>query len=294
MKCKGGHTMKQPHITSAKRQRGFVNTLVRIPLIAYVITIIVPFIFMLLNSFKTNQEFYNNFWSLPETFRFDNYTLGLELSGIPTLLLNTLYIVFMSSVINIMLSAMIAYVISRTDFKHSKKVYNYFLIGMMTPGIVCIIPVFFVARVLGMYNTREILFLVYAAFNMSFSVFVMCSFFKTLPRELEEAAYIDGATYFQTFWKVMFPLSKPGLITIGVFGFLEYWNDYLIAMTLVLDEAKKTVSLGVMKMQAANAVRTDWGPLFAVCIMAMLPVLLVYSIFQGKLTAGLTAGAVKG
>ncbi len=281
-------------VKSIQASRITTNTITRVLLILYLLTIIVPFIFMLMNSLKTNQEFYSSIWSLPANFLIENYARGLEISNIPQLFTNTIYIVFAASLINIMAASLLAYAISRTGFKFSDAVYKYLLIGLLTPGIVCIIPVFFVIRILRLYNTQPGLILVYASFNMAFSVFVMYSFFKTLPRDLEDAAFIDGATYFQTYWRVMFPLTKPGLITIGVFGFLEYWNDYLLAMTLIIDEPLKTVSLGVMKMQAANNVRTDWGPLFAVCIMAMIPVLLVYSLFQGKLTAGLTAGAIKG
>lgn len=281
-------------IRSAKKTQRIINNIVRIPMILYLVSIVVPFFFMLMNSFKSNREFYNNFWSIPEKLLIGNYAMGLELSGILYLFRNTVYIVIFASIINIFFASMLSYSISRTGFKYSGTLYKYLLIGMLTPGIICLIPVFFVIRILGLYNTREALIIVYSAFNMSFSVFVMYSFFKTLPKDLEEAAYIDGATYFQTFWKIMFPLAKPGIITIGIFGFLDYWNDYLMAMTLVVNEKLKTVSQGVMKMQAANNVRTDWGPLFAVCIMAMIPVLLIYALGQGKLTAGLTAGAVKG
>jgi ABC-type glycerol-3-phosphate transport system permease component len=273
---------------------GFAGTLIRIPMILYAIMIIIPFFFMLLNSLKTNQEFYSNFWKLPSALRFDNYLAGLDKSGIINLFANTLYVVFLGLILNILPASMISYVIARTQFKFSEGLYKFFLIGLLTPGIICLIPVFFVTRVMHIYNTREALAIVYAAFEMAFSVFVMTSFFKTLPKELEEAAYIDGAGYFRTFWSIIFPLTRPGLITIGVFDFLEYWSDYLVAMTLVVDERLKTVSQGVMKLQMANAVRTDWGPLFSVCIMSMVPIVLIYAFFQGKLTEGLTAGAVKG
>jgi ABC-type glycerol-3-phosphate transport system permease component len=275
-------------------RRWFMNIIVRIPMVLYTIVIIIPFLFLLLNSLKTNQEFYNNFWKLPAVLRLDNFSAGLQKSNIHHLFINTLYIVFLGLAVNMLPASMISYVIARTQFKFADAIYKYFLLGLLTPGIICLIPVFFVVRLMHIHNTREALAIVYAAFEMAFSVFVMTSFFKTLPRELEEAAYIDGAGYFRTFWHIVFPLTRPGLITIGVFNFLEFWNDYLIAMTIVLDDRLKTVSQGVMKLQTANAVHTDWGPLFAVCIMAMVPVVLVYALFQNRLTEGLTTGAVKG
>ena len=270
------------------------GVLIRIPLWFYVITIIIPFVFMAMNSLKTNQEFYANFWGWPAEPQWGNYTFGLQRSGILDMFVNTIFVVAGAEIVNIFTASMLAYVIARGKLKRPQLLFGYLLVGLLTPGIICLIPVFFVALILQMYDMRSVLILVYAAFNMAFSVFVMVAFFKSLPTELEEAAVIDGAGYSQTFWRVMFPLTKPGIITIGVFGFLEYWNDYLLAMTLISTEAKKTVFLGVMKMQAANAVRTDWGPLMAVCIFAMAPVMIVYAIFQGRLTEGLTSGAVKG
>jgi N-acetylglucosamine transport system permease protein len=284
-------------VKASKKQKhsSFIShTLIRIPLILYVCTIIIPFSFMVINSFKSSKEFYNNFWSLPSTLNFENYKNAIDATGIANMFLNTVFIVACALVINIAISSMIAYVIARMNVRLGDAMYKFFLFGMLTPGIVTLIPLFLIARTIGLFNTRIILILVYAGFEVPFAVFVFTSFYKTLPSALEEAAYIDGATRYQTFFRVIFPLSIPGIVTVGVFNFIEYWNDYLIAMTLVVDESKKTVSLGVMKLQAANAVRTEWGQLFAVCTLVVLPVLLVYIIFQRNLTSGLTAGAVKG
>jgi N-acetylglucosamine transport system permease protein len=275
-------------------KQAIFHTLIRIPLMIYVLTIIVPFVFMIINSFKSSREFYNNFWSLPSTFNFDNYLGAIKTSGILHMFGNTIFIVLCSLALNIVVSSMIAYVIARSKSRVSGAMYKFFLIGMLTPGIVALIPLFLIARTIGLFNTRAILILVYTGFEVPFSVYVFTSFYKTLPGVLEEAAYIDGASRYTTFWRVIFPLSTPGIITVGVFNFIEYWNDYLIAMTLVVEEGKKTVSLGVMKLQAANNVRTEWGQLFAVCIMVILPVLFIYIVFQRYLTGGMTAGAVKG
>ena len=275
-------------------RRGLAHTLIRIPLILYVLAIVVPFAFMVINSFKTSQEFYNNFWSLPSVLNFDNYLGAVESTGILNMFSNTVFIVVCSLALNILVSSMIAYVIARNLTRAGGAMYKFFLFGMLTPGIVTLIPLFLIARAIGLFNTRAILILVYTGFEVPFSVYVFTSFYRTLPSVMEEAAYIDGASRYRTFWQVIFPLSTPGIITVGVFNFIEYWNDYLIAMTLVVDEGKKTVSLGVMKLQAANAVRTEWGQLFAVCTLVILPVLLVFIVFQRYLTGGLTAGAVKG
>jgi len=284
-------TISRPHRSGGSIAR---DVIINVLLILYTMTVIIPLAFMLLNSFKTNQEFFADFWALPSSLNFIHYQEAIENTGIIRMFGNTIIIVLAALALNIVTSAMIAYVIARSGSKISDPMYKFFLFGMLTPGVVTLIPLFLIARTIHLYNTRTILILVYAGFEMSFSVYVFTGFFKTLPGSLEEAAYIDGASRYQTFWKILFPLSKPAVVTVGVFNFIEYWSDYLLAMTLVSDESKKTVSLGVMKLQVANAVRTEWGQLFAVCVLVIIPVLLIYIIFQRQLTGGLTAGAVKG
>ena len=150
------------------------------------------------------------------------------------------------------------------------------------------------ARVIGLYNSRAILIIAYSVFSLPFGVFVLTAFFKTLPSELEQSAKIDGAGYLATFLRIILPLAKPGLITIGVFNFLDYWNEYILPLTLIVDERKKTVSMAILQLQVAQSVKQEWGALFAACIMVILPVLVVYGIFQRNLTEGLTAGSLKG
>lgn len=274
--------------------RLFGNTFLRVPLILYLFTVIVPFLFLILNSFKTNQEFYQDFWQLPEKMQWQNYTNAIERTGLGHMFLNTIIIVAVALFINVVLSAMIAYIIARCKTKYGNRMYKFFLFGMLVPVVVTVIPVFLIGRILSLYDTRLLLILVYASIELPFAVFVFSAYYKTVPQALEEAARIDGASRYQTFWKVIFPISKASILTVMVFNFVEFWNDYLMAMTLISTQAKKTLSLGVMKLQSANAVKTEFGQLFAVCVLVMVPVLILYIVFQKRFTQALTDGAVKG
>lgn len=275
-------------------RRLFGNTLLRIPLALYLVSIFVPFMFLIINSFKTNQEFYQSIWKLPETLQFKNYTDAIQSTGLGHMFINTIVIVAVALFLNVVMASMIAYIIARCKTKYGERMYKFFLFGMLVPTVVTVIPVFLIGRVLSLYDTRLLLILVYASIELPFAVFVFSAYYKTVPRALEEAARIDGATRYQTFWRVIFPISKASILTVLVFNFVEFWNDYLMAMTLISTQTKKTLSLGVMKLQTANAVKTEWGQLFAVCVLVMIPVLALYMIFQKKFTQGLTEGAVKG
>lgn len=278
-----------------KKSTSWITRLViRILLLLYSCSIIVPFFYMLMNSFKTSREFYADIWSWPSNIDLTNYIAAVEKTKLHTFALNTFYICIGAVVLNLLMAAMISYVITRLNVRFGGALYKYFLVGLLIPQIIAVLPLFMISRVLGLYNTRSILIIAYAVFELPFAVFVLTAFFKTLPQELEQAAKIDGAGYFMTFVKIILPLAKPGMITVGVFGFLDYWNEYILPLTLIVDDPKKTVSMAILKLQVATSVKQDWGALFAACILVVVPVLVIYGIFQRNLTEGLTAGSIKG
>ena len=162
------------------------------------------------------------------------------------------------------------------------------------PRILTVIPYFFLMREMSLFNTRASVIIAYTFWGMPFAVFLLVAFFKTLPQELEQAAMIDGCSYWKTFSMIMLPLARPGLITVAIFNFLEFWSAYILPLTLIADEGKKPVSLGLVEFSSGVGLRQDWGAMFAACIICILPILLVYTLFQRKLVAGLTAGSLKG
>ncbi len=281
--------------TTGSRVAKILGTnLVRLLLIAYSVIVLLPFVWMLYNSFKTNMQFNQNIWSLPTSLQWQNYALANKKGHIETYMINSVIITAIAVVLNAGLSALISYVIARFRFPGQRFLHRLFLAGLLVPGMLAVIPYFFLARELHIYNTRLSVIIADVFWGMPFAVFLLVAFFKTLPRELEQAAQIDGCPHFQTFWLIMLPLARSGLITVAIFNFLDYWSDYVLPLTLIADDPKKPVSLGLMEFTSAMSVRQDWGQLFAACVVCILPIILVYAIFQRRLIAGLTAGSLKG
>ena len=268
--------------------------LLRVPLVLFLVVVVTPFLMLIINSFKTNAEFYANVWALPSSINFDNYLGAFQKASMGLYMLNSVIVSAASVVLNLGLGAMASYAIARRHLKSSKKLYNLYLVGLLIPQIVGIIPLFFMARILHLFDTLSILILSYTAMEIPFCVFTLVAFFKSLPYELEEAACIDGANDWQVFGKIMLPLAKPGLITVGVFAFLDFWSEYTRALAFISSDAKKTIPLAIIKFKPVSGFKVDWGLLCAACMIFIVPVIVVYAIYQRKLIDGLTAGSVKG
>ena len=165
---------------------------------------------------------------------------------------------------------------------------------MTFPIIMAIVPLFFVMKGFALLNTPQGLILVYIAYSLPFTVFFMTSFFRTLPTSIAEAAMLDGASHSRTFFTVMLPMAKPGLISIAIFNFLGQWNQYLLPLALNQgSDNGKLLTQGLAALAVSQGYRGDWSALFAGLVIAMLPVLVVYVAFQRQVQAGLTAGALK-
>ncbi|HHW32489.1 MAG TPA: carbohydrate ABC transporter permease [Clostridiaceae bacterium] len=278
-----------------KRLKFFRRTFfIRFILILYSIIVIIPFLMIFINSFKTNREFYESIWALPRRLNFDNYVLAFEQANISQYFLNTVIVCVTSVILTLSLSTMVSYAIARRKMKSGPKLYFLFLIGLLIPQIVGIVPLFLMARVFRLFDTLFILILSYATATIPFCVFVLTAFFKTLPSDLEEAARIDGASNTHVLISIMTPLAKPGLITAGVFCFLDYWSEYMKALAFIATPSRKTISLGMLTFKPVSGFKIDWGVLCAACVLFILPVVVVYAVFQRNLLDGLTAGAIKG
>jgi ABC-type glycerol-3-phosphate transport system permease component len=164
----------------------------------------------------------------------------------------------------------------------------------MVPTQLALVPLFFLVNAIHLLDTYTGLILVYIAFSLPFTIFVLTGFFRTLPHELAEAALIDGCTHPQAFWRVMLPIAKPGLVTAAIFNFLGIWNEYLFALVLISSERLRTLPLGLANLLMVTHYESNWGALFAGLVMVMIPTLVVYALLQGQLTKGITAGALKG
>lgn len=259
--------------------------------IALVITLY-PVLWMILGSLKDTNEFYNNIWGMPSTFRFENYINAWEKAGIGPKYVNTILVTVGFLCILLPTVSCAAYAIARLEFKGKKKIYSYFLTGIMVPSGILAIPSFIMATKLGLTNTRVGLILFYVAQATAFGVFLMRSFFISLPKSLEEAAMMDGCTRFGSFVRVILPLSAPGLMTQVVYSGLVVWNEYMIASLFVRSTEMQTLPLGMSVFIGQYS--TDYPSLFAALVCATLPMLIIYICAQKTFIAGMTAGAVKG
>jgi N-acetylglucosamine transport system permease protein len=187
--------------------------------------------------------------------------------------------------------SMVAYVLARYEFPGNRFIYYLFAAGMMFPTFLAIVPLFFVVQNFGMISTYQGLILVYIAYSLPFTVFFMHAFFRTLPQSIAEAAMVDGASHATTFFRVMLPMAKPGLISVGIFNVLGQWNQFVLPS--FLSPEKPVLSQGIATLLGSQRYENDWGTLFAALTIAMVPVVVVYLIFYRQVQAGLTSATLK-
>lgn len=281
----------QPPRFSGENAFGAVS---QVLLIIWAILVIFPFLWMVMTSFKTDPEIIFSPWSLPDSLQWNNFERAWNEAHIGTYFKNTIIVVTLSVFFTLLLSSMTAYVLARFEFPGSRIIFYLFMLGLMFPVFLALVPLFFVVNDLHMLSTYRGLIMVYVAYSLPFSVFFLTSFFKTLPKELAEAAIIDGASHYRVFFGVMLPLAKPGLLAIGVFNALGQWNQFILPLVLNPDPNKYLITQGLSFLAIQQGYQNDYSALFAALTITMVPILAVYIIFQRRLEAGLTAGALKG
>jgi len=264
-------------------------------LVLWGISVIYPLLWTLLDSLKDNEQFLLHLpWALPDApLLWSNFSYVWNRYHFDQYFVNSLLVTAGSTLLGLLLSAMTAYVIARYRFFGSNALYLLYISSMMVPFVLALIPLFFLMNSLHLINTSIGLILVYAASILAFGIFVLVGFFKSLPKEMEEAAIVDGASYYGTFFRVMLPLAQPGLITVGIVNVLNIWNEYIVGTILINDPKHYTLPVEIGVMQAEMQYRTEWGPLFAALLITIVPVLAIYIVFQRKIASGITAGAVK-
>lgn len=259
----------------------------------FTISVVFPMLWTVFASFKTSREIFNDPWGIPHALQFQNYITAWTKMNAGVYMFNSLLVSAGSLLMIMGLGSMIAYVLARYEFPGNRLIYFFFISGMIIPVFLSYIPAWFLHRSLGLLNTYWSLIIQYTAFNLPFTVFMLHSFFKTLPKELEEAAMVDGASLFTVFWKIMLPLSKSGLLTVTVFNFLGVWNEFTWALITISDDKLKTLPLGAVNIMQQAKYATDWGAMFAGFVIILIPTFAVYILFQSKLTEGITIGALK-
>jgi len=259
------------------------------------VSVLYPLLWTLLDALKDNEQFFFHLpWALPETpLLWSNFSYVWNKYNFDRYFLNSLIVTGGSTLLGLLLSASTAYVLARYKFKGSGALYLIYISSMMVPFILALIPLFFLMNSFHLVNTEIGLIFVYASSVLAFGIFVLVGFFRSLPKELEEASIIDGASYYGTFFRVMLPLSQPGLVTVAIVNVLNIWNEYIVGTILLNDPKHYTLPVEIGVMQAEMQYRTEWGPLFAALMFTIVPVLVVYIAFQRKIASGITAGAIK-
>lgn len=209
-------------------------------------------------------------------------------------ILNSAFVAGTTVILSLVVGSLGAYALGRLQFR-GKALVRYTILSMtMFPAIAILGSLFTMVRSLGIYNTPWALILTYMTFSLPFTVWVLSNFFQSLPLELEQAAYVDGATTFQTFYMILLPLTAPGLVTTGLLAFISAWNEFLYALTFTVSLEKRTVPVAIALFQGEQQFEIPWGDIMAAAVVVTVPLVILVLVFQQRLVEGLTAGAVKG
>ena len=257
-----------------------------------VLVALFPIVWVVLSSFKTNREILSNGLQLPSTFSFSGYKQALEMAPILKFFVNSLIVSFASTALNVFILAMSVYVFAKKKFRFKNLIFGILSLSMVIPSTALMSPVYTVITKLHLYDTKMALILVYTALNMPISLMILRSAFAAIPTELEEAAYIDGAGFFRTFWQVMMPCAKGGLASAAVLAFLGSWNEFTFALLLTSSTSTRTLPLSLSYFTSQFSF--NYTAMFAAITIAVLPSIIVFSIFQEQVCSSLTAGSVKG
>ncbi|MBO0608440.1 carbohydrate ABC transporter permease [Myceligenerans salitolerans] len=257
------------------------------------VLVVVPFVWVFLSSFKTTQEILASPFSLPADPSLDNYVNAWTDAGIGRYFLNTIVVVGCALFFVMLLGALTAYVLARFRFPGNTVIYNLMLAGLTFPVFLAIVPLFFVLRNAGLLNTLPGLIVTYVAFAFPFTVFFLYSFFRSLPHEVAEAAQVDGAGEWRTFFQIMLPMARPGMASVAIFNFLGLWNQFLLPVALNTETDNYVLTQGMAQFASQAGYAVDFGALYAGVVMTVIPVLVVYVFFQRRLQGSVAQGTFR-
>ena len=258
-----------------------------------IVIVAVPFWYMVITSLKPQSYIFEmppRLW--PSEVTLNNYTvaLGKDLFGL--YFLNSLFVAVVTTATTVLIAALLAYAFARLEFPGKEFLFYLLLLGMMIPPVMLIIPQFIVAKYLDQLDKFSGLVLVYVSMNLSMQTFLLRGFFEGIPKELEEAALIDGANRWTIFWRIVMPLSKPGLAVVTIFTFLFAWDEFPWAHVAIKETTKRTLPIAIALFQSQHL--TEWGQVFAASIVALIPVVIVFVVFQRYFIRGISTTGLKG
>ncbi|WP_211748797.1 carbohydrate ABC transporter permease [Paenibacillus sp. Marseille-Q4541] len=292
-------------LTRNSRSDKVLKVFIYVILIALAVIIMVPVLWAFVSSIKQDSEFYGSPWALPEGIYLQNFADAWLTANMGTYMLNSGIVTVIGLVLLLVVALPAAYVLSRFKFKGNRILSMMFMAGLFININYIVVPIFLMLNngdkvlrdIFGqpiLLNNLFILGLIYAAMALSFTIYLMSGYFKSLPKEYEEAAAVDGAGYFRTMVQVIMPMARPSIVTVILFNFLSFWNEYIVSMTMLTKPGLKTLPVGLMNLMAAQKSAVEYGQMYAGLVIVMLPTLILYILVQKKLTQGMTMGGLKG
>lgn len=260
-------------------------------LVLYALLIVLPLVWMVLSGFKDNQGLFLNTWGLPEKFLWENYATAWR-GGVGRYFLNSVIVTGASVCLTLFISACAAFALSRFEFRGQGVLLLFVLGGLMLSPQVSLIPLFRLLQRLKLYNTYWALIIPYVAYRIPFTTFLIRSYMLSLPREIEDSAYIDGCSAWTVFYRIILPMSRPILVTAALFTAMSCWNEFMFALVFIESDGLRTIPIGLMGLK--SSLRTEWTILMAGLTLSALPMVALFLIFQKQFIRGITSGGVKG
>jgi raffinose/stachyose/melibiose transport system permease protein len=280
---------EKPARTGKTIKTSFIYLLLAVP----VVTQLYPLLWLLLYSLKTNEEILDgSFFSLPKRIQWHNYSEAFHSGHYLKYLSNSVFVTGITMVCVILLSSMVAYAISRFRWKFGGAIMLVFLVGMMIPMQTTLLPLMILFSKVHIINTHAALILPYIAFSLPIAIFILSGFMRDIPHEIEESAFVDGASVYRIFREIILPISIPPVMTVCILTFISIWNEYILAATFISKESLKTLPFGVYSFVSQYS--ANYGDIGAFLVMGALPVILIYFFLSNQITKGMVAGAVKG
>lgn len=289
-------------IKKAGRNQNIYKIFIYIALIILAISIIIPVAWVFMASLKSNAEFVGkdvNPFAFPKELIWENFTIAFGKAKMGEYLLNSVIVTSVALSILLMVALPASYCLARFEFKGKKFLSTGFMAGLFVNVNYIVVPIFLMLSAANRFfdvrfflNNRLVLAIVYASTHLPFTIYLLKGYFQTLPKSYEEAALIDGCGYFKTMIKIMVPMARPSIITVILFNFLAFWNEYIIAFTLMTTN-NKTLPVGLQNLMAVEKTATNYGIMYAGLVIVMIPTLVLYILVQRKLTQGMSLGGLK-
>ena len=284
-------------VSSATKETDTKTVVLRVLFYLLVVVIIVfnlfPFFWALLSSFRPSAELFST-KLLPTQLTLAHYQAVFKDARFVAGLINSIIVAGCTVLIALGLGSLCAYALGRLPFRFKGPVLYLVLTMTMFPTIAVLSGLFVMLKTLSLFNTRQGLIVTYLIFTMPFTIWVMTQYFRSLPKELEEAAYVDGASPLKVFWDILLPLTVPGLVSTGLLAFIAAWNEFLFALTFTVTDTMKTVPVVISQFSGSSSFEQPWGSIMAGSMVVTIPLVILVMIFQYRIVEGLTSGAVKG